>query len=70
MIDATNLHREHRAVFANLARQQNAPLTAVVFEVGERVPAAEREAGRRRAQAPPRGAEALADTQAEHEEPA
>ncbi len=35
VIDATNLHREHRAVFANLARQQNAPLTAIVFELSE-----------------------------------
>ena len=35
VIDATNLYREHRAVFANLARQQNAPLTAIVFELSE-----------------------------------
>ena len=35
VIDATNLHREHRAVFANLARKQNAPLTAIVFELSE-----------------------------------
>ncbi len=35
VIDATNRHREHRAVFANLARQQNAPLTAIVFELSE-----------------------------------
>ena len=43
VIDATNLHREHRAVFANLARKQNAPLTAIVFElIRERLPAAER----------------------------
>ena len=35
VIDATNLHREHRAVFANLARQQSAPLTAIVFELSE-----------------------------------
>ena len=35
VIDATNLYREHRGVFANLARQQNAPLTAIVFELSE-----------------------------------
>ena len=35
VIDATNLYREHRAVFANLARQQNAPLTAITFELSE-----------------------------------
>ena len=35
VIDATNLHREHRGVFTSLARQQNAPLTGIVFEVSQ-----------------------------------